>query len=173
MKTVIVLAMHGAPPSDFPKPELAEFMRLHAQLDHGDRTPPYELVRGRHEELDRRVRRWPRTEANDPFYAGSMKLAAELEQATRLKVFAGFNEFCAPSLDEAFDEGVRSGAAKVIVVTPMMTRGGEHAERDIPAAIERARRRHPAIEFVYAWPFPPADTAQFLADHARIFIDRA
>ena len=32
---------------------------------------------------------------------------------------------------------------KVLVVTPMMTRGGEHVEREIPAAVARARRRHP------------------------------
>lgn len=168
MKTIIVLAMHGSPPADFPRPELAEFMRLHAQLDHGDGAPPKELVR-RHDELDLKVRRWPRSAANDPFYAGSTALAAELERAARLKVLAGFNEFCAPSLGEAFDEAARSGAVRVIVITPMMTRGGEHAERDIPTAIERARRNHPGVEFVYAWPFPSAEVARFLAQHAAAF----
>ena len=34
MKTVLVLAMHGAPPNDFPTNELVEYMNLHNQLEH-------------------------------------------------------------------------------------------------------------------------------------------
>jgi CbiX protein len=49
------------------------------------------------------------------------------------------------------------------VVTPMMTRGGEHSEADIPMAIARARSRHPSVRFQYAWPFAPAEVAGFLA----------
>jgi sirohydrochlorin cobaltochelatase len=45
----------------------------------------------------------------------------------------------------------------------MVTPGGEHAEQDIPSAIARARSVHPAVEFVYAWPFPLAEVARFLA----------
>jgi sirohydrochlorin ferrochelatase len=44
-----------------------------------------------------------------------------------------------------------------------MTRGGEHSEVDIPAAIERARARHPGVAFVYVWPFETAAVARFLA----------
>jgi hypothetical protein len=34
MKAVIVLAMHGAPPLDFPEEELGEFFNLHSRLAH-------------------------------------------------------------------------------------------------------------------------------------------
>jgi sirohydrochlorin cobaltochelatase len=44
----------------------------------------------------------------------------------------------------------------------MMTRGGEHAEQDIPAALERARNRHPKEKFVYIWPFSAQNIAEFL-----------
>lgn len=47
------------------------------------------------------------------------------------------------------------------------TPGGEHAEHDIPAAIEGSRAVHPAIRFVDAWPMPLPATARFLADHVR------
>jgi sirohydrochlorin cobaltochelatase len=46
----------------------------------------------------------------------------------------------------------------------MMTRGGEHAEIEIPAEVEAARTRHPAVTLVYAWPFEPGDVARFLAE---------
>jgi sirohydrochlorin ferrochelatase len=45
----------------------------------------------------------------------------------------------------------------------MMTRGGEHSEKDIPAAIRRARERHSGIEAIYVWPFNVSQVAQFLA----------
>jgi sirohydrochlorin cobaltochelatase len=171
MNTIIVLAMHGAPPSDFPKQELAEYFRLHAQFEHGGGMPQEKLL-PRYKELEQRIRRSPRTAENDPFYMGSMDLALNLRQATNMNIMLGFNEFCAPSLDEALQAGARSGAERVIVVTPMLTRGGEHAEKDIPASIERARQEHPGIEFIYAWPFPLAEIIRFLSDHLNKFISR-
>jgi sirohydrochlorin cobaltochelatase len=45
----------------------------------------------------------------------------------------------------------------------MMTPGGEHAEEDIPSAIQRAQKRHAALKFIYAWPFKAEDVARFLA----------
>ena len=44
-----------------------------------------------------------------------------------------------------------------------MTRGGEHSESDIPAAVQRAQSRHPGLPIVYAWPFDTGAVARFLA----------
>jgi len=165
METVIVLAMHGAPPADFPPRDQAEYFGLHHELDRagaGDRA----RLLPRFEELDLRMRSWPRTPANDPFWAASVELGAALEQVAGARVLVGFNQFCAPSLDQALDQAAALGPAKVRVATSMLTRGGEHAERDIPAAIARAAERYPSVRFEYAWPYRVADVAEFLA--ARI-----
>lgn len=162
--TRIVLAMHGAPSIDFPGDELAEFFGLHMRLEHG--APGGEQrthLEARYAELEEKVRTWPRTPQNDPFHAASLELAGHLEEATGSRVVVGFNEFCAPTLGEALAQATGE-AQRVVVVTPMMTRGGEHSERDIPAAVARARARHPEVEFVYAWPFDSADVAGFLAE---------
>lgn len=166
METVILLAMHGAPPRDFPGAEMAEYFSLHMRLEHaGDRAPAE--WREREAALEARMRSWPRTPGNDPFWAASLDLASHLAGSTGLEVVVGFNEFCAPTIEEAVDEAVaRPGSPRVVVITPMLTRGGEHAEVDIPAAIERAKRQHPQAAIEYAWPFDPADVARFLA--ARI-----
>ncbi len=157
----IVLATHGAPPNDFPRDEMAEFFALHARLEHAgvaDDSPPAR----RYAELEAKMRAWPRSQQNDPFHAASQQIAEQLALTTGHEVIVGCNEFCAPTLDEALERAARL-AHEVIVVTPMMTRGGEHAERDIPAAIERARQRRPQVTFHYAWPFDNNDIASFLA----------
>jgi sirohydrochlorin cobaltochelatase len=164
VKTVIILAMHGTPPHDFPRREAAEFFNLHAQLDHSPGVRRADVER-RYAELDAKMRAWPRTPQNDPFHTGSYKLAEHLSRTTGCEVIVGFNEFCAPSLDEAFDQASARGYGKVIVVTPMMTRGGEHSEVDIPAAIARAHERHPHLAIEYAWPFDMSEVAGFLAAH--------
>ena len=158
---IIVLAMHGVPPADYPMRELAEFFALQARSEHGAAGggPGNE----RYEELETRMRQWPRPEENDPYHAASYELARELSRAAGCEVVVGFNEFCAPGLDQALDLAVASKAASVLVVTPMMTGGGEHSEKDIPSAIRRARERHPGKRIVYAWPFPVANVAAFLA----------
>jgi sirohydrochlorin cobaltochelatase len=157
----IVLAMHGAPPRDFPRRELQEFMGLHGRLEHAA-GPEREALQRRHDELEAKMRSWPRTPENDLFHAASLQLAEHLGKATGLPVIVGFNEFCAPALDEALDQAA-SSASHVVVVTPMMTRGGTHAEADIPREIDAARARHPTVRFTYAWPFPMPDIAGFLA----------
>lgn len=81
----------------------------------------------------------------------------------------GYNEFCAPSLEEALQSAVDKGVTKIVVATPMMTRGGEHTEKDIPAKIKEFRKQYPKIEIVYAWPFDAVQVAQFLSEHISRF----
>lgn len=168
MKVVVVLAMHGVPPRDFPRGEIIEFFGLQARLEHGGEGS--ESLKRRYAELDTRIRTWPRTPENDPFFAASQALAREIRQATGWEVITGFNEFCAPDLDQALEEAAARAPGKVVVITPMATPGGEHSEVDIPLAISRARERRPGVEFIYAWPFEVGKTAEFLAAQIARFL---
>ena len=166
--TVVVLAMHGSPAVDFPRNELSELLGLHMRLSQGDLDgPEREAIARRHDELDRKIRGWPRTAENDPFFAASQDLAKRLSEALGTRVVVGFNEFCAPSVEQVLEEVAEEGADRIVVVTPMMTTGGEHSERDIPEVIERVRGKHPRTEIVYAWPFEPNKVAEFLARHIK------
>lgn len=169
MRVTIVLAMHGVPPSDFPRHETGELFRLHSQLERAT-GPEREALKQRHDELEEKMRSWPRNAENDPFYGGSQELAAHLAGVTGCEVIVGFNEFCGPSVEEAIEQAVSQGAEKVITITPMMTRGGEHSERDIASAVTAAQCRHPEIPMVYAWPFEVSEVAAFLAAQTNRFM---
>lgn len=169
MKTFIILTMHGAPPNDFPKRELGEYFSLHMQIENNPQRVD-ETQRQRYVELDGRVRTWPRTAANDPFHASSQTMAARLETETGLTTLACFNEFCDPSLSDAVHTAVDGGARRIVVITPMMTGGGEHAEVDIPEEIERLRDEFPDVELIYAWPFEPDTVTKFLSNQVQRFL---
>src|SRR5437764_9826220 len=79
MKVVVILAMHGVPPKDYPKAEMSELFALHGQV-HSVRGPEREALQRRHDALEDRMRAWPRTPQNDPFHAGSLALAARLSE---------------------------------------------------------------------------------------------
>lgn len=162
MRTVIVLAMHGAPPNDVSPREVIELVGLHHGLEH---APAFvrAWLRSRYRKLDARMRARPRSAQNDPFWAGSQELAEHLQAATGAPVIVGYNEFCAPTLDEALDQAAAQ-ADTVMVITPMMTRGGEHSEIEIPDAVRRAQERHPTVSFKYVWPLEVAAVARFLAE---------
>ena len=160
-KSIIVLAMHGEPPNDFPKDEFARFFALHARLHYAEGGDGD--LQHRYADLDAKMRGWPRTAENDPFYAASQEMAKQLREATGLEVVVGFNQFCGPSVAQAIEEAVGRKAENVIVITPMMTPGGIHAEIQIPATVTRARERYPDISIRYAWPFDLFEVAQFLA----------
>jgi sirohydrochlorin cobaltochelatase len=170
MTTRIVLAMHGMPAKDFPEDEVIELVKLHRIMDKAGNHAPSDM-RHRYTQLDHKIRNWKRTPENDPFWASSIALAEEMQAATGFDVIVGFNEFCGPSLENAIDAAASAGATKVIVVTPMMTPGGEHSEEDIPEAISSAKSRYEGVEFIYAWPFPTTDVVSFLASQIRKFHD--
>jgi len=165
-KQVIVLAMHGVVPRDFPRQELREYFELSLKAQYS----PFSLSEpeiGRLTELERKMRLWPRDEENDPFYFGSLKISRALESLAGCEVILGFNEFCAPSVEEALEEACRRNAETVLVLTPMLTPGGEHAGREIPEAIKKTKAKHPEIRIIYAWPFEPEEIARFLLAKAE------
>jgi sirohydrochlorin cobaltochelatase len=161
LKTVIVLAMHGAPPTEASRSMVAELVGLHQARERAPAFVRAALER-RYRNLDAKMRAWPRTRQNDPFWAGSQDLAKQLRTAAGLDVIVGFNEFCAPALEDALDQAAAQGD-NVIVITPMLTRGGEHSEVDIPTAVKSAQERHPSVTFKYAWPLDISEIASFLA----------
>ncbi|MDQ3980747.1 MAG: sirohydrochlorin chelatase [Actinomycetota bacterium] len=63
-------------------------------------------------------------------------------------VGCGFLEFAQPDLDTALDGMVEQGAGEVIAV-PLVLLGAGHLKDDGPAALARARCRHPGAGFRY------------------------
>jgi sirohydrochlorin cobaltochelatase len=166
---VIVLAMHGVPANDTPPDKVGEYHKLHGMME----TAPPHVVEGikyHYEELNDLVRNWPRTPENDPYYFGTKKIADAISEQTGAKVVMAFNEFCAPDLPTAFANVVNEGATNVIVITAMLTPGGNHAEIDIPEAVEVAEKTHPGVSFTYTWPFQINAIADVLVDQIGTFV---
>jgi sirohydrochlorin cobaltochelatase len=165
MMTFVILATHGSPPRDFPPKELREFFELHVRF--GDGKGPESPAKARYVELESKMRAWKRNSENDPFYVSSLELAKYMEKQLQLPVFTAFNEFCAPTVLEAICDTAEQGADRVIVVSSMLTRGGEHAEVDIREAVQEASKKYPETEIVFAFPFPGKDIARFLSEQVR------
>src|SRR4051812_22961993 len=110
MNTFIVLAMHGMPPRDFPRAEMVEYFSQYNPFHHAGGPHQHDP---RIAELEHKMRHWPRNPKNDAFYGAAYQLADRLKDATGFAVIVGFNEFCAPGLDEAFDQAVQQGAERV------------------------------------------------------------
>jgi sirohydrochlorin cobaltochelatase len=168
MTVNIVLAMHGSPPLDFPKEELTEFFKLHVQMESAP-EPVRNNIKERYEELENRVRKWPRTPQNDPYFAGATEMAQMLSRVSGYDVIIGYNEFCSPTVEEAIIMAGEKKPDKIVVITPMMTKGGEHAGSDIPNRIAIAKEKVPEIPIVYAWPFDLEDIARFLHSQVEKF----
>ncbi len=69
-------------------------------------------------------------------------------QDPTVAVGGGFIELAGPDLDTAVDELVATGAMAVVAV-PLVLLGAGHMKDDGPAALARARRRHPGVDFRY------------------------
>jgi sirohydrochlorin ferrochelatase len=166
MKTIIVLAAHGAPATDCTRGTIGMFMALESMPRLVKR---FGFLQRLKDLLDLRIRCWPRTSANDPYREGVRVLAERLAAQTGDEVIAGYLEFCAPDIGACIDEAVGRGADRVIVATTMTTRGGEHSEVEILEIVEAAQMRHPSARIVYAWPFDTDRVARMFADEIARF----
>jgi cobalt/nickel transport system ATP-binding protein len=78
------------------------------------------------------------------------RLAAAVQSAAPdLRLGCGFIELAEPDLDTAIAELVSTGATSVVAV-PLVLLGAGHMKNDGPAALARARLRHPGVTFAYA-----------------------
>jgi len=159
-KEAVVLIGHGGTASDTPKAMVGELKRL-----EGERQARRETVMSAREaELDKIVREWPRTPATDAYKYGVEEIAVAL--APKLggrKLVAAYNEFCAPSVEDAIDRLVKEGFTRISLISTMFTRGGIHAECEIPGIVIEATKKHPGVVIEYAWPYDSEVIAGFLA----------
>ena len=165
MKHAIVLVGHGGVPKDCPHGLVRTLKQLEAQRRAAG-TPMSPEER----ELDQKIRRWPRTQETDPYKEGLEVLAAQLRpllNGDRLAI--AYNEFCAPTLEEAVEELIKEGTRDITVVSSMFTAGGSHAEIEIPETVDRLKRAHPDVAIRYAWPFDRQLVAGMLAKHLEQF----
>ena len=169
MRHALVVAAHGIPATDYPRRRVGLLMALEFSGKLAERLGVLRRWRGA---LEREVRAWPRTPENDPYKSAVDGLCRGLSVRLGWPVFAGYNEFCAPTVDEALDQAVAAGADRVVVLPTMLVRGNEHTEKEIRDAVARASARYPTIDLRYAWPFQEERLIELLADQAGAFLDR-
>jgi sirohydrochlorin cobaltochelatase len=155
----VVLVGHGGIPKDCPQDLVTKLKRLEAQRRAAKQPPSQEEM-----DLDRQIRRWPRTAATDPYQSGLVAVADALRPHLDGVLFGlAYNEFCAPTLEEAVEDLIAQGATQITVATTMFTPGGSHSEVEIPEILEHLRPRYPGVELRYAWPFDLHLVAKMLA----------
>lgn len=158
----VVLVGHGGVPRDYPRDRLARLKALEGKRRARGAPPDAEEAA-----LEAELRDWPRTDATDPYRAGLQRLAARLQpRLGRAALRLAYNEFCAPTLEQAVAELVAGGARAIVVLPSMLTPGGVHSEQEIPETIAALRRMHPDLDLRYVWPFDLDAVAELLAGHA-------
>ena len=156
----VILVGHGGLPKDCPREMIQQFKQLERE-----RKASGQPVTAQERDLEKQIREWPRTRENDPYKAGLEQLAEHLKPLLDgAPLVLAYNEFCAPSIDDAIDALAADGVTEIDLVTTMFTPGGNHSENEIPAIVEAARKRHPNVALTYVWPYNLDIAAQFLAD---------
>ncbi len=159
----VVLVGHGGIPKDCPQDLVTKLKRLEAQRRAAKQQPSQEEL-----ELDQKIRRWPRTKETDPYQSGLEAVGAMLRPHLNGMLFAmAYNEFCAPTLEEAVEDLVKQGVTSITVLTTMFTPGGSHSEVEIPEILDHLRPLYPAVELRYAWPFDLQLIAKILSEQLR------
>lgn len=154
----VILIGHGGVPRDMPRQWVTELKRLEGERRaKGGEPSPEE------EEADRRIREWPRTPENDPYRMGILNLAEHLDPLLGgRKLVIAYNEFCAPSIEQAVAELAGEGIRRIALVTTMVTPGGSHADGEIPEEVSRLRQIFPEVDLQYAWPFDLGKVAELI-----------
>jgi len=161
----VILVGHGGLPKDCPREMIQQFKQLERERKASGKLPT-----AQERDLERSIREWPRTPENDPYKAGLEQLAERLEPLLEgAPLVLAYNEFCAPTVEDAVADLAKRGVRHITVVPTMLTPGGSHSEIDIPEILDDLRARHPVLEIRYAWPTDLDLLAGMLADHLKKF----
>jgi len=161
----VILVGHGGLPKDCPREIIQQFKQLERERKTSGKPASSE-----ERDLESRIREWPRTPENDPYKAGLEQLAERLEPLLAgAPLVLAYNEFCAPTVEDAVADLAVRGVTHITVVPTMLTPGGSHSEIEIPEILDDLRTRHPALEIRYAWPTDLDLLAGMLADHLKKF----
>ncbi len=165
-RVALVLVGHGSPPKDYPPQFVGEYMNAEMRLESGDPS-----VKEPFKKLDRQVRSHPRTAANDPYWQGMNELAERIKKSgSFLDVIIAFNEFCAPTIEEAMGRAAQLKPEVIVVISTMVIRGGGHSEKEIPDSVNRAAQKPNNIRVIYAWPYDLEAKTEFFITQAKKFI---
>jgi sirohydrochlorin cobaltochelatase len=141
MKALILIG-HGGVPKDFPPDKI---------------------------HMDHEIRNWPRTPENDPFCFGMQAIAERMQQQIpNIKLVIAYNEFCAPSIEDAVTQLVSDNYDDITLLTTMFTPGGVHSEAEIPEIARALRTQFPDVNIHYPWPFDLDLVAQFLLHQTNL-----
>ena len=84
--------------------------------------------------------------AREPDWAQPFESVRERLRAAGLTVELAFLEIMSPSLAEAAARLAKKGAETVTIVPLFLAQGG-HLKRDLPAMVEKIRKKHAKTEF--------------------------
>ncbi len=161
----VILVGHGGLPKDCPREIIQQFKQLERE-----RKTSGKPVTAQERDLEKRIREWPRTAENDPYKAGLEQLAERLEPLLEgADLVLAYNEFCAPTVEDAVADLAMRKVSHITVVPTMLTPGGSHSEIEIPEILDDLRVRHPSLEIRYAWPTDLDLMARMLANHLKKF----
>lgn len=161
----VILVGHGGLPKDCPREIIQQFKQLERE-----RKASGKPATEQEQALEKQIREWPRTPENDPYKAGMEQLAERLEPLLEgAPLMLAYNEFCAPTVEDAVADLAARGVKHVTVVPTMLTPGGSHSEIEIPEILDGLRARYPALNIRYAWPTDLDLLAGMLADHLKKF----
>jgi len=165
IQRAVILVGHGGLPKDCPREMIQQFKQLERE-----RKASSQPATEQEQDLEKRIREWPRTPENDPYKAGLEQLAKRLEPLLDgAPLVLAYNEFCAPTLEDAVADLATRGARHITVVPTMLTPGGSHSEIEIPEILDDLRARHPDLTIQYAWPTDLDLLAGMLANHLKKF----
>ena len=161
----VILVGHGGLPRDCPREVIQQFKQLERE-----RKGSGQLATAEERDIEKRIREWPRTPENDPYKAGLEQLAERLEPLLEGGILVlAYNEFCAPTIEDAVADLSTRGVRHITVVPTMLTPGGSHSEIEIPEILDDLRSRHPALDIRYAWPADLDLLAGMFADLLKKF----
>lgn len=163
MNNVVVLAMPGVLPKDFPPHERHVLYRLRARMKYisVNKHPEDE---DRLNELLRKARCWPRTAQNDPLHFSAQELASELSQVTGYRVILGFNQYDTPTLEEALVQAFAREAEKIVLINPLAANGVSLAKSESFISNQRIQNRCLEIQVDFSYSFSADKMVELLEE---------
>lgn len=111
----LIIIGEGCIPTDFPKSDSAEFLKLKSKIDSYLELNDDE--RKKFEELKIRIKNWKRNFRNDEYYHSILDLTDFISSKYKIKTFYSFLDYCEPDLLKSIEDAINSKYKRIYIIS--------------------------------------------------------
>ncbi len=159
----LIIIGEGCIPTDFPKSDSVEFLKLKSKIDSYLELNDDEK---KFEKLKIRFKNWKRNFRNDEYYHSILDLTDFVSSKYKIKTFYSFLDYCEPDLFKSIEDAINSKYKRIYIISTKLILKKENILK-VQDTLKFVKMKHKDVEIVYLLKLNFDEISEFLINFIK------